>query len=86
MTCFFVLVGLLLAATIFTFLRNVSLWPVLTASLLFLGMVLTFLLGAFVGYDHAWHKQQLSNHSPDAIASSPNTISLIGTGTRKLAG
>jgi hypothetical protein len=86
MTCFFVLVGLLLTVTIVTFLRNVSLWPVLTASLVFFGMVLTFLLGAFVGYDHACHKQQLSNQSPDGIASSPNTISLIGRGTRKLAG
>lgn len=63
MTCFFVLVGLLLAVTIVTFLRNVMLWPVLTASLVFLGMMLTFLLGAFVGYDHAWYKR-----SSDAIA------------------
>jgi len=65
MACFFVLVGLLLAVTIVTFLRNVSLFSVLTASLVFLGLVLTFGLGAFVGYDHAWYKR-----SSDAIASS----------------
>ena len=77
MSCCFALVGLLLAVTIITFLRDVSLWSVLMVSLVFLGMVLMFLLGAFVGSDHAWRKQQLSNQPP------ANTIHLIGTDTRK---
>ena len=51
MTCFYTLVGLLLAVTIVTFLRTVSLWSVLTGALVFLGMVLMFLLGAYVGQD-----------------------------------
>jgi len=49
MSCFFALVGLLLAVSIVTFLRAVSLWSVLTLSLVFIGMVLAFLLGAFAG-------------------------------------
>ena len=57
MSCLFVLVGLLLAVTVATFLRNVSLWSFLMASLVFLGMALNFLLGAFVGFDYAWRNQ-----------------------------
>jgi hypothetical protein len=53
MKSLFALVALLLAGTIAAFLRNVSLWSVLTATLVFLGMVLTFLLGVYAGYDHA---------------------------------
>ena len=83
MSCLFALVGLLLAGTIAAFLRHVTLVSGLMAFLVFLGLVLTFLLGAFVGYDHAWYTQQLSNRSPDAIAGSANTISSIGTATRK---
>ena len=63
MSCLFALVGLLLAGTIATFLRHVTVVSGLMAFLVFLGLVLTFLLGAFVGYDHAWFKQQFSNQS-----------------------
>lgn len=80
MSCFFALVGLLLAGAVAAFLRNVSLWPFLMVFLVFLGMVLSFLLGTFVGYDHAWHKLQLSNQPP---ASPANTMRLTGTDTRK---
>ena len=79
MLCLFALVGLLLAGTIATFLRHVTLLSGLMAFLVFFGMVLTFLLGAFLGFDYA----QLSNHSPDTMLSSANTISLIGADTRK---
>ena len=83
MSCFFALLGLLLAGTTVTFLRNVSLWSFLMASLVFIGMVLMFLLGAFVGSDHARRKQQLSDQPP---AGPPNMIHLIGTNTRKPQG
>jgi ABC-type Fe3+-siderophore transport system permease subunit len=76
MSCLFALVGLALAVMIVTFLRNVSLWSFLMVSLVFVGMALTFLLGAFVGSDYA-RKQQLSNQP----AGPANTIHLIGTDT-----
>ncbi len=46
------LVGLLLAGTIATFLRTVSMWSTLMAALVFTGMLLTFLLGVFTGWGH----------------------------------
>jgi hypothetical protein len=79
MSCLFALVGLLLAGTIATFLRHVTLLSGVMAFLVFLGMVLTFLLGAFVGFDYA----QRSNQSPDAVVSSSHAITLIGPDTRK---
>jgi hypothetical protein len=53
MSGFLAVVGLLLAGTVAAFFRFVSLWTVLTAALVFLGMLLTFLMGAYVGFDHA---------------------------------
>jgi hypothetical protein len=75
MECFFAIVGLLLAGTIAAFLQYVSSWPVLTVFLVFLGMLLTFLLGVFVGSGHAlpWHQRQFSNSSADALAGSAMT-------------
>jgi hypothetical protein len=61
MSCFFALLGLILAVTIVTFLRNVSLWSFLMVSLVFLGMALTFLLGAFAGFDYALRRQEPAN-------------------------
>jgi hypothetical protein len=83
MTGFFAIVGLLLAGTIAAFLRYVSLWTVLTASLVFFGMLLTFLLGAFVGSDYAlpWRKQRLSNQRADAAG--PALVSMMGQNARK---
>jgi hypothetical protein len=75
MECFFAIVALLLAGTIASFLQYVSSWPVLTVFLVFLGMLLTFLLGVFVGSGHAlpWQKQQLSDQRADALAGSAMT-------------
>jgi high-affinity Fe2+/Pb2+ permease len=79
MTCCFALVGLVLAVTIVTFLRNVSLWSFLMVSLVFLGMVLMFLLGAFVGSDHALRRQISNQPSADPV----NRSRLIGMDTPK---
>ena len=78
--CLYAFVGLLLAGSIVAFLLYVPLWSILTVSVVFLGMVLTFLLGACVGSDRAlpWHKQQLSSEPPD---TSTMTICLVGAET-----
>ena len=82
MRCFLAFVGLLVAVSIGAFLLYVTLWPVLAVSLAFLGMVLTFLLGALVGSGRvlSLHKQQLSDEPPDA--SSAMTICLARTDTK----
>ena len=55
MRCFFAFVSLLVAVSIGAFLLYVTLWPVLAVSLAFLGMVLTFLLGALLGSGRVYH-------------------------------
>ena len=72
MRLFLAFVALLLAGTIAAFLRSVSMWSVLIASLVFLGMVLTFLLGVLAGSSHASprHKRRFSNHPPGGLARS----------------
>jgi hypothetical protein len=83
MTSFFAIVGLLLAGTVAAFLRYVSMWTVLTASLVFFGMLLTFWLGAFVGSDYAllWRRQRLSNQRADAAG--PSMVSMMSQDARK---
>jgi hypothetical protein len=84
MRYFYAFVGLLVAATFVTFLRYVALWSVLTVSLVFLGMVLTFLLGVLAGSGHAlpWRQEQLSDGPLEA--DSALTTRLAGSaGTRR---
>jgi hypothetical protein len=60
MKYFFTTIGLFLAGVIVAFLRNVALWSILMASLVFLGMLLTFMLGVFAGSGRAlpWIRPQ----------------------------
>jgi hypothetical protein len=47
--CFYAAVAWTLAASIAIFFHTVAMWPVFKASLVFIGMLLTFLLGLFTG-------------------------------------
>jgi Flp pilus assembly protein TadB len=68
MTCGMVLIALLLAGAVAGFLHTAAAWPIMTASLVFLAMVLTFLLGIYAGYDHASrHRRRFSHQSPDVL-------------------
>lgn len=74
--CSYVLVGLLLAGTIAAFLRIVSMWSLLTAALVLMGMVLTFLLGIFVGYDRISprHRRRFSGQGQVTLARSSDQL------------
>jgi hypothetical protein len=64
MRCLLALVALLLAGTTAVFLRTVSVWSAMMAFLVFLGMILTFLLGVFIGAGHVLPRRRRFN-SPD---------------------
>jgi hypothetical protein len=71
MTCGLVLLALVLAGAVAGFLHSAAAWPIMTASLVFLAMVLTFLLGVYAGYDHASrHRRRFSHQPPDVLVRS----------------
>jgi len=79
MRTFFALVALLLAGTIAAFLGGVSMWSVLLVSIVFVGMVLTFLLGVFAAYGHIppRHKRRLSQQPAGEPARPGRSISAV---------
>ena len=65
MRCLLVLVALLLAGTTAVFLRTVSVWSAMMTFLVFLGMILTFLLGVFSGAGHVLPRRKRFSAPPD---------------------
>jgi hypothetical protein len=65
MRCLLTLVALLLAGTTAVFLRTVSVWSAMMAFLVFLGMIVTFLLGVFTGAGHVLPRRRRFSDPPD---------------------
>ena len=66
MSCFYGLVGLLLAGTTAAFLQSVSLWSVLTTFLVFFGMLITFVLGVYAGSGRLSPRHRRRSFKPSA--------------------